>query len=195
MSIFTLTITLFLIINPLGNAKQFLSFLAGIPQPRVRFIIVRELCIALATIVFFSFVGEWVFELLSIHETTVFLASGVILFLSAMKILFSTNDHLPRIQGEEPFVVPLAIPMIASPALLATVMLYSNTEPFVTPMLISILLAWALSGIVLLLSRRLLNLIGNSGLLAFERLMGMVLVLISVQRFMEGVLLFVSQHK
>ncbi len=192
MSIFTLSITLFLIINPLGNAKQFLAFLAEVPPSRVRYVILRELFIGLCTMLAFSFIGEWIFDLLSISETTIYLASGIILFLSAMKILFSTNDHLPRIHGEEPFVVPLAIPMIAGPALIATIMLYSYTEPGIMPMITSIFVSWAASGVVLLSSRKLFFLIGNSGLLAFERLMGMVLVLISVQRFMAGVLLFMN---
>ncbi|MGR3952497.1 MAG: MarC family protein [Chlamydia sp.] len=195
MPIFTLTITLFLIMNPLGNAKQFLAFLSNVPEKRVRHVIIRELFIALATIFSFSLLGEYIFSLLSIQKTTVFLSSGIILFLSAMKILFSTNDHIPRIEGEEPFVVPLAIPMIAGPALLATVMLYSSSEQAIYPMIISILLSWAFGGIMLLLSPRLLKVVGNNGLLAMERLMGMVLVLISIQRFMEGVALFVAQHK
>ncbi len=195
MTIFTLTLTLFLIINPLGNAKQFLAFLTGISPARSRTIVIRELLIALVTILFFSFVGEWIFCLLGISKTTVYLSTGIILFLTAIKILFSTHDYIPRIAGEEPYVVPLAIPMIASPSLLAAVMLYASAEPYVSPMIVSIILAWLLSGIVLLSSRKLLNLVGNSGLLAFERLMGMVLVLIAIQRFMEGVLLFVIAHQ
>jgi multiple antibiotic resistance protein len=85
--------------------------------------------------------------------------------------------------------------VVASPALLATIMLFSNTEPLVLPMIIGILVAWFISALIFLGSRKILRILGPNGLLAIERLMGMVLVLLSVQRFMDGILLFMSQQK
>ena len=88
--------------------------------------------------------------------------------------------------------MPIAIPLVASPALLATIMLFSQTEPFVLPMLASILIAWGVSVLLLLASGPILKLVGQNGLTAIERLMGMVLVLVAVQRFMEGVRIFIG---
>ena len=193
MSLFTLSLTLFLIINPLGNMKYFLTLLEGLRSGRRSYIIAREMCLALATMLIFSFFGEGIAEAFSLTRTTIFITSGLILFLAAIKILFpSREDYLPKFRGEEPLLVPIAIPLVASPALLATIMLFSQTEPFVLPMLASILIAWGVSVLLLLASGPILKLVGQNGLTAIERLMGMVLVLVAVQRFMDGVRIFIG---
>jgi multiple antibiotic resistance protein len=196
MSLLTLCLTFFLIINPLGNLKVFLSVFEGMKPQRQSFVIAREMLIALAAMFLFTFFGERITSIFSLETTTVFITSGIILFLVAIKILFPPKEeHLPRIHGEEPFLIPIAIPVVASPALLATIMLFSNTEPLVLPMIIGILVAWFISALIFLGSRKILRILGPNGLLAIERLMGMVLVLLSVQRFMDGILLFMSQQK
>ncbi len=194
MSLFTLALTLFLIMNPLGNMKHFLSLLRELKAPRHRFVVAREMVFALIIMFIFSLLGERIAWAFSFDETTIYLASGAILFLAAIKIIFPKEEHIPHIHGEEPFLIPIAIPIIASPALLATIMLYSQSEILVWPMVLSIFIAWTLSIVLLLGSRRILRLIGPNGLIAIERIMGIVLVLLAVQRFMEGILLFVA-HK
>lgn len=93
----------------------------------------------------------------------------------------------------EPFIVPMAIPLIAGPALLATIMLYSETEAYIMPMIGAILIAWFASSIILINSKRIVGLLGTSGITACEKLMGMVLVLISVQRLAAGVIMLFNQ--
>jgi multiple antibiotic resistance protein len=194
MTLFTLTLTLFLIINPLGNMKHFLTLLEGLKARRQFYVIAREMLIALVTMFIFSFFGEGIAAAFHLTQTAIFITSGLILFLTAIKILFSSReDYIPKFRGEEPFLVPIAIPIIASPALLATIMLFSQTEPLVWPMIVSILIAWGISILLLLASGPILKVIGQNGLTAIERLMGMILVLISVQRFMEGVQLFIGE--
>lgn len=194
MTLFTLTLTLFLIINPLGNMKHFLNLLEGLKARRQFYVIAREMFIALVTMFIFSFFGEGIAAAFHLTQTAIFITSGLILFLTAIKILFSSReDYIPKFRGEEPFLVPIAIPIIASPALLATIMLFSQTEPLIWPMIVSILIAWGISVMLLLASGPILKLIGQNGLTAIERLMGMILVLISVQRFMEGVKLFIGE--
>lgn len=194
MTMMTLTLTLFLIINPLGNMKHFLTLLEGMKARRHFYVIAREMILALIAMCIFSFFGEGIASAFELPYTAIYIASGLILFLSAIKILFPPKeDFIPRIHGEEPFLVPIAIPIIASPALLATIMLFSQTEPLVWPMMAAIFIAWGISVLLLLGSRKILHVIGTNGLTAIERLMGMVLVLISVQRFMEGILLFMSE--
>jgi len=192
MSLFSITLTLFLVMDPLGKMKQFLSILKEIPPKRQVFVIFREMILALIAMLLFSIFGEYLISFFQLELPTVFLASGVILFLTAINILFPKADHLPRIHDEEPFLVPLAIPLMASPALLAMIMLFSQAEPLAWPMILSILIAWGLSSLLLLSSRPIYRILTQNGLLAIERLMGMILVLIAVQRFIEGVVLFIN---
>jgi multiple antibiotic resistance protein len=196
MTLLTLCLTFFLILNPLGNLKVFLSVFEGMKHSRQSFVIAREMIIALGAMFLFAFFGKEITHIFSLDTTTVFITSGLILFLVAIKILFPPKEeHLPRIHGEEPFLIPIAIPVVASPALLATIMLFSNTEQLVMPIIFAILIAWFISAIIFLGSRKILRVLGPNGLLAIERLMGMVLVFLSVQRVMDGVLLFMSQQK
>ncbi len=194
MSLLTLTLILFLIMDPIGHVKAFLACVQNVEPKRQNFIIWREMFIALGFMLFFDALGEFIFDLLSISDTTVYLASGLILFLVAIKIIFPKPDA-EEIQPQEgePFIVPMAIPMVAGPALLATIMLYSESETRVMPMLAAIILAWLASSLILINSKKILGLLGASGVTACEKLMGMVLVLISVQRFAAGVLLLLKQ--
>jgi multiple antibiotic resistance protein len=190
MSLLTLTTVLFLIMDPLGQLKSFGKCLEGINPKRQKHILFRELLIALGVILLFWFIGEFIFSVLQISNIAVYLSSGIILFLSSIKILFPSRDagsiQCPK---GEPFLVPLAIPMIAGPALLATVMLYADTVEDTRIMFFAILIAWSLTAIIHLYSRQIVRCLGSSGLMACEKLMGMVLVLLSVQRFFEGILL------
>ncbi len=190
MTLLTLTLILFLIMDPIGHVKGFLHCLKGIKPKRRIFIIFREMVIALGFMLAFNFLGEILFNLLAISKSTIYLTSGLILFLVAIKIIFPTTDleDLPMPPGE-PFIVPMAIPMIAGPALLATIMLYAATEVSILTMVVAIVLAWVASCFILLNSERILGLLGTSGVTACEKLMGMVLVLISVQRVAAGVIL------
>jgi multiple antibiotic resistance protein len=195
MTLSTLALTLFLIINPLGNMKHFLTLLEGLKTRRQFYIISREMILALITMFIFSFFGEYIAAAFHLNQTTIYITSGLILFLTAIKILFPPReDFIPRIHTEEPFLVPIAIPIIASPSLLATIMLFSQTEPLIWPIAVSILIAWGISVFLLLGSRSIVKAVGNNGLVAIERLMGMILILISVQRIMEGILLFMGEQ-
>ena len=195
MTLLTLTLTLFLIINPLGNMKHFLSLLEGLRFRRQFFVIAREMLLALILMFIFALFGKEIAWVFGLNTTAIFITSALILFLTALKILFPPKeDFIPKLRGEEPFLVPIAIPIIASPALLATIMMFSQSEPLVYPMMVCIFIAWGVSVLLLLASRTILKVIGQSGLTAIERLMGMILILISVQRFMEGVLLFMGEQ-
>jgi multiple antibiotic resistance protein len=149
--------------------------------------------IALAAMVAFNFLGEFIFQVLDINETTIRIASGVILFLVAIKILFPSVDSLrANLPPGEPFITPLAIPLIAGPSLLATIMLFARLEPSQPLMLSAIFISWFMAVAVLLLGSRLQKVLGTNGLMACERLMGMVLVMLAIQRFAEGLQHFVK---
>ncbi len=192
MTLLSLTLALFLIMDPLGNVKAFAQTLEGIQPERQRFIIAREMLIALFTMIVFDLLGESIFQLLQISLTTVFFSSGIILFITAVSILFPrTQPEETSLPHSEPFLVPLAIPMVAGPALLATIMLYAGSEPSPYSTLYAILIAWGISAAILMASKPLLKLLGQNGLVACEKMMGMVLILLAVDRILLGVVSFI----
>jgi multiple antibiotic resistance protein len=194
--LFTLIVILFLIMDPIGNISSFLHMVDELPPKRVRWIVLREMLIALVFMLVFNFLGEFIFIVLQLDNQTVELASAVILFLTAIKILFPASNSLrANLPKGEPFVIPLAVPLIAGPSLLATIMLLAHIETSQQGMLLAILIAWAAAMIVLLFARQLQRTLGQNGLMAGERLMGMLLVMLAVQRCMEGIQEFIVALK
>jgi multiple antibiotic resistance protein len=193
MTFLTLTVILFLIMDPIGNIASFLNVLQDIPPEKRKKIIFREMLIALAFMIAFNYLGEFIFDILNVSETTLRLTSGAILFLVAIKILFPAIDSLrANLPGGEPFVTPLAVPLIAGPSLLATIMLFAHLETSQAMMLGAILLAWFFAVLILVNGARLQRVVVTNGLMACERLMGMILVLLAIQRFLEGIQQFVK---
>lgn len=193
MTLFSLTLILFLIIDPMGNVMAYRTLMDNVPQKKRLWTSLREMGIALAIMLLFNGIGEILFDVLGFCESALRMASGIILFLVAIKILFPGVDtlrtHLP---AGEPNVFPLAVPLIAGPAVLATIMLYAHLEPSQPIMVTAILIAWGLSSLILLGSSYLYKFLGENGLNACERLMGMILVLLSIQRFADGLQLFLT---
>lgn len=195
MTLLTLSLTLFLIMDSIGNVSTFLRMVEDIPKKRLNWIIFREMFIALGMMVLFNYIGDYIFDFISVSETAVMFSAGIILFLTALKIIFPADDS-PRsnIKKGEPFIVPLAIPMIAGPSLLATIMLFSHMEGDCCSMLVAILIAWGASMVVLLGSSLLKSVLGKNGLSALERLLALILVMLAIQRFMDGVRLFMKTY-
>lgn len=196
MTLFTLAVTLFLIMDPVGNISSFLTMVQDIPARRRLMILMREMGIVLALMIGFNYIGEGIFQILELSQTTVSLMSGVILFLSALLILFPTSSS-PRanLPAGEPFIVPLAVPFIAGPSLLANIMLFAHTVPEEITMVFAILAAWVAAFLVLLAAPLFKRILGENGLMAAERLLAMVLVMLAIQRLLEGIHLFVGQCK
>lgn len=186
--VFTIAFPLFLLMDSIGNVPLFLALLKDVPHRRQKIVITRELLIALLIIILFNFFGESFLNFLNVSQHTVLIAGGIILFLIALKMIFPSrkdqDTEMPR--EKEPFIVPLAIPLIAGPAVLAAVILYSKQEhPLVT--MTAIAVSWAASLIILLSSTFLKKILGWKGLTACERLMGLLLTLIAVQMLMQGI--------
>jgi multiple antibiotic resistance protein len=193
MTILSIAFTLFLIMNSLGMTPAILVLLKNYDEKKQRKIILREMVIALIIIFVFNYLGEVFFQWLQVGETTIQMAGGLILFLIAVNMIFprSRRTDAPE-ENIDPFIVPIATPLIAGPSLLATVMFYAHEEPSLLKMLAAIMIAWAASTIVLLSAPFLKKIIGDKGLNAFERLMGLILTLIAVQMFLEGLSGFLS---
>lgn len=192
-TLFSLTVILFMIMDPIGNIGSYLTLMKEIKPKRRNFVLLREMGIALLAMVIFNYLGEYIFNLLGISENTVRIATGVILFLIAIKILFpATNGFRANLPKGEPFIVPLAIPLIAGPSLLATIMLFARLETDDFIVLEAILLSTLASTLVLFFAPLIHRFLGNNGLLALEKLTGMVLVLLGIQRFAEGLQQFLQ---
>jgi MarC family membrane protein len=189
MDIISAAIMLALVIDPIGNVPVYLSALSNVEPARQRYVVVRELLIAYAILVLFMFLGQHVLALMHISDPALTIAGGVVLFLIALRMVFPTSERSGReeIDGE-PFIVPLAIPYVAGPSALATVMLLMSREPSRwVQWWIALTLAWLASAAVLVAGSSLRRWLGRRGLVAMERLMGMVLVAVAVQMFLDGI--------
>jgi len=187
----SISLSLFILMNAIGNTSLFLSLLKGIPKKRQKQIVLRELLIALFVIILFNYIGSLLLNFLNITQDIVQIAGGVILFILSLKMLFPVpKKEKQEVQIElekitEPFIVPLAIPLIAGPAILAAVMLYSRQESDII-MISAIFIAWLTSLIILLISAHISDKLGERGIIAIERLMGFIMVLIAIQMFLTG---------
>jgi multiple antibiotic resistance protein len=195
MTLLSAAVLLFLVMDPLGNVPFFLSTLRQVDPGRVRRVIVRELLIALGVLVCFLFAGRYVLAVLQISEPALSLAGGVILLLIALRMIFPSSERSMREEVEgEPFVVPLAIPYVAGPSAFATELLLMSREPERWPVwLAALLLAWAASALIIYFGSGMRRLLGDKGLVAIERLMGMILVTVAIQMVMTGVVEFFEQ--
>lgn len=189
MSIFNIAFSLFILMDAIGNIPLFIALLKDIPHKRQHWIIFREMVIALVIIILFNFVGEGLLKLLHITQATVQIAGGVILFIIAIKMIFppAKDPNLDLPKDGEPFIVPLAIPLIAGPAVLAAVMIYGHQGAPLEDIVLAIGIAWAASLCILLLAPNIRKVLGWRGIFACEKLMGLILTLIAVQMFLSGI--------
>lgn len=195
MEFITIIITLLLIMDPIGNVNSFLKMIDGMPRRRQYWVIFREMLIALGLMLLFNFIGEWICYVLCLSETAITLSAGMILFLTALKIIYpSETSPRAKLPSGEPFIVPLAVPLIAGPSLLATIMLFAQLEQSQAVMLGAIFIAWAIACTLLIFSHGIKQGLKSNGLLACEKLMAMILIILAIQRFMDGVTLFLKNH-
>jgi len=182
-------ILLFLIMDPLGNIPLFLALLKDVPPKRRRYVMVRELLIALAVLVAFLLGGQYILKLLQLRPESVSIAGGIVLFLIGIRMVFPpVEGGIFGAAGEgEPFIVPMAIPGIAGPSAMAALLLLTNSQPGRTAEWgLALFAAWLGVAVILLSSTFLFRWLGESVLTALERLMGMLLIALSVQMFLSG---------
>ncbi len=189
LTTFSAFVMLFFIMDPLGNMPLFLSTLKKLEPSRRRTVLVRELFIALFVMVVFLFVGKHLLHFLNLKQASLNVGGGIILFLIALNMVFPRDNGLmgPALE-DEPFIVPLAIPLIAGPSVIATLLILVKSEPArILDWMIALFSAWALSAVILFFSTSLYKILRPRGLIALERLMGMLLVMMSVQMFLDGI--------
>lgn len=185
------TITLLLVMDPLGNIPPFLSALKKVEPERRRKVLVREILIAYVVLLTFLVAGKYLLRLLSLQEETISIAGGIVLFLIALRMVFPREDAMRDTLEGEPFIVPLAIPFIAGPSALASLLLLQQSSP-TAELFLALTLAWIVTAVILLSSTILYRLLKERGLIAIERLMGMLLVMLAVQMFINGLARFMK---
>jgi len=188
-------VILLLVTDPIGNIPLFVALLRPVARKRRVGVIVRECAIALAVLVAFALFGRWLLDLFGLSDRSLTLAGGVILFLIALRMIFRNPEGIfGESPSGEPLIVPLAIPSIAGPAAIATVVLLVSRAPQrLAEWLAAIVIAMAVSLVTLLLAERLSRWLGERALVAFERLMGLLLTAIAVEMLLRGIEGFV-QH-
>lgn len=194
MTIASAALLLFLILDPLGNIPIFLGMLRTMSPRRQRIVLAREMLIALGVLILFLWTGKYVLELMHLRQESVSIAGGIVLFLIAIRMIFPPPEGLAAdLPVAEPFIVPMAIPLVAGPSGMAAVMLMGSNEPDrLFDWSLALLVAWAATAAILFSATSLYKLLGARALTAVERLMGMLLVAISVQMFMDGISSFLG---
>ena len=194
MTILSAALLLFLILDPLGNIPVFLSLLKPLPAKRQRIVLRRELLIALAVLMAFLWGGKYALELMHLRQESVSIAGGIVLFLIGIRMIFPRPEGLMgAVPDGEPFIVPMAIPLVAGPSGMAAVMLMGSNEPDrLGEWSLALLLAWGATAAILMSATLLYKLLGARALTALERLMGMLLVAISVQMLLDGVAVYLA---
>ena len=184
-------ILLILVTDPFGNVPLFVSALAQVPKERRWKVVVRECLIAFAVLLIFMFFGRHLLAAMQLSQISLRIGGSVILFLIALRMVFPQPGGpfgVSEEGGAEPFIVPLAIPYVAGPSLLATELLFMSREPTRwKDWLVALTAAWLATAMILMLASRLRSFLSQKGLVAIERLMGMILVAIAVQMFLSGI--------
>ncbi|HTI68847.1 MAG TPA: MarC family protein [Candidatus Limnocylindria bacterium] len=188
MSLISAVLLLITIMDPVGNVASFVTALQPVPPERRTKIIARELVFALVILLFFFAFGAKLMNLLHLQQESLFLSGGIMLFLIAVKMIFPpSSGHGNDKPLMEPFIVPLATPMIAGPSVIATLLLLGSSQPDARGRwLLATFIAWSVTSGVLMFAPAISKVLGEKGSMAVERLMGMLLVMISVQMFLNG---------
>lgn len=190
------TILLLLITDPLGNIPIFANALRHVAPERRAFVILREVLIAFLLLLAFMFVGDRFLRVMNLSELSLQIAGAVILFLIALRMIFPGGHPAAEPLQGEPLIVPLAIPALAGPSALATVLLLVSQAPARRMEWVAALcVTMAVCAVVLVLAERIQRVLGDRLVMAFERLMGLILVAISVEMLLRGIQLFITQTR
>jgi MarC family membrane protein len=186
------TILLVLITDPVGNIPIFANALKHVAPERRPKVILREILIAFVLLLTFMFVGESFLEIMNLSELSIQIGGGVILFLIALRMVFPPPPGVVAEQLTEPLIVPLAVPAVAGPSALATVLLLVSQQPEKRMEWIGALcVTMLISAIVLVSAEWILRRVGDRLVVAIERLMGLVLVAVSIEMLLGGAKVFI----
>lgn len=192
-SIISTAIVLTFILDPFGNVPLLLTILKDIDRKKHRRIIIREMIVGLIILLLFLFAGRSFLNLFHLETSSVSIAGGLIFLIIALRLIFPAADGSSIFASTgEPFIVPIAMPMVAGPSALATLMVMANKqEGHLTGLFFSVLIAWGVTAVILLSSPLFFRLLRKKGLVALEKLMGMLLLIMAVQMLFDGISMYV----
>ncbi len=192
----SVALTLFFIMDPLGNVPIFHAVTANCDPSRRSRIVARELLIALGILFAFLFAGNAILKFLGLSQSSLNIAGGFLLFIISLRMIFPPGRHSGVVDtdsDDEPFIVPLAVPLIAGPSTIAILLLLSSSQPDrMLDWSVALFIAWLASTVLLVASPWLMKVLGTRGSRAVERLMGMILVILATQMLLNGVRDFVA---
>ncbi|MCP5470191.1 MAG: MarC family protein [Chlamydiales bacterium] len=184
---FSVAFTLFLVIDSLGTLPSYLALIEDFDKKKQRLITIRELFFALILMIAFLFIGGLFLDLLGVTKTTVEISGGIILFLIASRMIFSHEEPQKSWRKGSHFIVPIATPLLAGPSYFATIMIFGESELSNYLVLVALVIAWFFSALVYFFGHSIYNTVRQRGLLACQRLMGLLIALIAVQMLLEGI--------
>lgn len=185
---------MFLMADPLGNIPIFISALRQVPAHRRTKIILRECLIATLVLTLFSFIGKPFLDSLGLSQAALSIGGGLIVLLMAIRMVFPSQEGVfGTSPGGEPFIVPLAVPALAGPSTLATVLVLVGSNPERMPEWLAVVcLTMLISAVILIFADRIERIVGERTTAAFERLMGLILATMAVQMFLSGISSFIK---
>ncbi len=189
MDVFSTALTLMLVMDPLGNIPTFMAALSQVPAERRGRVILRECLFALGIMMAVWAGGRSFMAVFGLSAEALRISGGIMLFLIALRMIFPPHgrERMELVEEEEPFIVPLATPLIAGPSVIAAIMvLTGHPSANRAGLLIAVLGAWLASTLILLCAPFFARVLRRRGLLAIERLMGMLLIVVAVQMFLDG---------
>ncbi len=181
-------ILLLLVLDPLGSLPVFIPIMRQVPRERRRWVAIREVGIAFGVLFAFMFFGDGFLRVMRLSERSLEVAGGVILLMVAIRMIFSHEGGVYGTpEGKEPLIFPLAVPLLAGPSAMATVLLLASRQPDrLIEWVAALTCAMAVSGVMLLLCDRIRRWVGDSVVSATEKLMGLVLTAIAVEMVLAG---------
>ncbi|MFP4418538.1 MAG: MarC family protein [Chitinivibrionales bacterium] len=193
VNIYTAAVTLLLIMDPFGNIPAYLAIIGTVEEKRRKWVILREMFIALGVLTLFLFFGRYILGGMNISEPALSIAGGVLLFIIALRMIFPREqDQLKPDLQQEPLIVPLAVPLIAGPSSIAVVTLFATQSPDrLWLWFVALLVSWGISTLILEAAEYLRRFVGERLISAIERLMGMILTTLAVQMSLTGIRAFV----
>ncbi|MBS0623442.1 MAG: MarC family protein [Verrucomicrobia bacterium] len=184
-----LSVLFWIIIDPIGNVAPFVGCIGNLSPKRQSYIIAREMLIALAVMILALFFGQEFFALLQVDSSALAITGGIILFLVAVGMIFSEPQSEQKLKKQqEPLIVPLAVPFVAGPGILATIIFYAGSNTSTWVILGAIFLSWLFSLPILLFAPWIKYILGTNGATAVERIFGYLVVILAIQMISKGLI-------
>lgn len=184
---FSIALVIFLVIDALGNLPSYLALTNKFPKNKRTLYCIRELVFALCIMWLFHYLGEIILPILEVGPETTLIGGGIVLFLIAIRLIYhDAGNHEHQWTENPPFIVPIATPIIASPSVLAVIMIIAEKQSSSLLVLGAILFAWAISSLIFLFGRQIFAVFKEQGLIAAQRLMGLIVAILAIQTILHG---------